>query len=55
MHMDEDFFDKDLETLLKEAPRKPTIQGINSQESMFQSNSIKFNQKLFSFTICGCS
>lgn len=34
MRIDGDFFDKSLDDLLAEAPPKPTIQGINSQESM---------------------
>lgn len=34
MRFDNDFFDKSLDELLAEAPQKPTIQGINSQESM---------------------
>lgn len=37
MHIDGEFFDKDIDSLLLESPHKPTIQGINSQESMLQS------------------
>ncbi|KAI1711722.1 carboxylesterase family domain-containing protein [Ditylenchus destructor] len=37
MRLDGDFFDKDLDSLLRDSPRKPTIQGITSQESMIMT------------------
>ncbi|CAD5205977.1 unnamed protein product [Bursaphelenchus okinawaensis] len=35
--MDDDFFHGDIDTMLHDAPKKPTIQGINSQESMIMT------------------
>ncbi|CAD5208711.1 unnamed protein product [Bursaphelenchus xylophilus] len=35
--MDGDFFHADIDTMLHDAPKKPTIQGINSQESMIMT------------------
>lgn len=34
---DGEFFDKDYEQMLAEAPKKPTIQGFTSQEAMLSS------------------
>lgn len=35
--IDGEFFDKDFEQMLSEAPKKPTIQGFTSQEGMLSS------------------
>ncbi|KAI6180382.1 Carboxylic ester hydrolase [Aphelenchoides besseyi] len=37
MRPDGEFFDKDYASMLAESPRKPTIQGMTSQESMVQT------------------